>query len=138
MRYFNIFTVPTHGGTSLVEREDPDGIWVRRSDLPQYKHLSEGFLKAMDEIGEYGFLKHRVNSFQHKASIGDFTRSIHRHSTAEIMSHARMHTLDYEAGNVHDHFNDLLHQLAATAFNAMVEAQFARIDKPKSADYLKK
>lgn len=82
----------------------------------------------MEEIGELGYRKHGKNSFQFKITQGDFTRSIERHSTEALMGHARLHTLDYENGVKHDVFDDLVHQLAAVAFNAMIEAQFAQID----------
>jgi hypothetical protein len=93
-----------------------------------YKYLNPEFLKAMDEIGEYGFKKHGENSFQAAVLRGDgITRVIDRHSKHEIMKHCRLHTFQYEVGELHDHFNDELHQLAAVGFNAMMEAIFAHL-----------
>lgn len=95
--------------------------------MSEYKHLSKTFLEAMDSIGRHGFAKHGENSFQARLLKGDLSRTFPRHTTAEIMKHARDHTHAYEQGVRHDHFGDQLHQLAAVAFNAMIEAQFARL-----------
>lgn len=100
--------------------------------MPRFEFLSETFLNAMEDIGRYGYQKHKENSFKSMLAGGNTTRKIDRHQTEEIMRHARNHTLEYEAGIPHDHFDDLLHQLAAVAFNAMVEAQFAGLVKDES------
>jgi hypothetical protein len=93
--------------------------------VAQFKFLSQQFLEAMDELGEYGFTKHGENSSQAKILKGDLSRSYPRHQTKQIMEHARDHTHQYEGGIYHDYFGDLIHQLAAVAYNAMMEAQMA-------------
>lgn len=94
--------------------------------MKRYKYLSEDFLQAMDEIGELGFERYKENSF-HVQSHNE--RTIERHQTVMIAAHAHKHIDEYVSGIKHDHFNDEVHQLAAAAFNLMVEAQFAKLVK---------
>jgi len=90
---------------------------------PQYQWLSSLFLKAMNEIGQYGEQKHGASSFQQNPTR-DF-----RKSTAEIAHHAQTHFLDYRLGFKHDHFGTRRHQLAAVAYNAMMEFVLAGLEQ---------
>lgn len=90
----------------------------------QYKHLLPEFLTAMNDIGAYGFDKYKERSFQARAVMGDRERDSRTTSQA-IADHAQIHFDEYLEHTVHDHFGDEIHQLAAVAFNAMMEAHFA-------------
>jgi hypothetical protein len=90
-----------------------------------YSFLNKKFLEAMNDISRHGFEKHGENSFEAKRRRGDLTRSDKRHETEEIQFHAREHFSDYAHGIQHDHFHTLVHQLAASAINCMIEAEFA-------------
>lgn len=94
----------------------------------EYKHLIDDFLKAMDEIGEYGENKYTSDSFQIRRIANDRKRFTERVEQHELRRHAGQHFIDYTRGMVHDHFGTLRHQLAAVAFNAMMEYYFARLD----------
>lgn len=96
-----------------------------------YEFLDEGFLELMNDIGRYGEEKYGAESFHARAQIGDRSRSLKRTQTEEIMRHARQHTADYENGVLHDHFGDLKHQIAAAAFNCLMEYYFSEMDGEK-------
>ena len=90
---------------------------------PQYQWLSSLFLKAMNEIGQYGEEKYKEKSFQRNPTR-DF-----RKSTAEIGNHIRQHYEDCRLGLRHDHFGTRRHQLAAVAYNAMMEFVLAGLEQ---------
>jgi hypothetical protein len=96
-----------------------------------FEFLDEGFLELMNDIGRYGMEKYGAESFHARAQTGDRSRSLKRTQKAEIMHHAREHTAMYENGILHDKFGTLDHQLAATAFNAMMEFYFSRYEQGK-------
>ena len=91
-----------------------------------HKFLDEDFLSLMNDIGRYGEEKYGAESFHARAKAGDCSRSLKRTQTEEIMRHARQHTTDYENGILHDHFGDSKHQLAAAAFNCLMEFYFSQ------------
>lgn len=97
--------------------------------MPTYDMLIPAFLEAMQELGEYGYSKHGVNSFQHQQKIGDHTRPGDRLSTEKLAHHSRDHFLAYQVGEKHDHFKTFKHQLAAVAYNAMMEFYFADLER---------
>lgn len=96
--------------------------------MSEYKHLIPAFLKAMDEIGAYGEAKHRENSMQASIVKNDRSRPTERVSEQELQRHSRQHWQDYTRRMAHDHFGTLKHQLAAAAFNAMMEFYYASLD----------
>ena len=99
---------------------------VQAFNSKQYEFLDEGFLELMNDIGRYGEEKYGADSFHTRAQTGDRSRSLKRMQKEEILRHAREHTVDYENGVRHDHFGDLKHQIAAAAFNCMMEYYFSQ------------
>jgi hypothetical protein len=92
----------------------------------EYKFLIPQFLQAMDDIGRYGDEKYSKDSFNQRALVGDRSRgTLSRCEPIEIACHAHDHFQDYLQGVKHDKFGTLKHQLAAVAFNAMMEFYFA-------------
>jgi hypothetical protein len=90
-----------------------------------YEFLDATFLQAMNDIGRYGHDKYGKDSFHHRAQNGDHSRGdMDRTTSYAIASHARGHFDMYLANEKHDHFNTRKHQLAAVAFNAMMEFFF--------------
>jgi len=84
----------------------------------------------MDDIGRYGSEKYGVTSFQHRRLAGDRSRGeMKRCQPQAIADHAREHFSMYLNHIEHDHFKTDRHQLAAVAFNAMMEFYFARLDE---------
>lgn len=91
--------------------------------------LNEKFLQAMNEIGEYGHQKYGENSFHARAEKGDKSRGVLGRCESEaIWGHACDHFAEYMDGVKHDHFVTRRHQLAAVAFNAMMEFYFAGLE----------
>lgn len=87
------------------------------------------FLEAMNDIGRYGFEKYGDFSFHVRAAKGDFSRGDHPRTTPEaIADHAAEHFNMHLFGVPHDHFGTRRHQLAAVAFNAMMEYYFAGLE----------
>ena len=95
---------------------------------PTYRTLSEAFLQLMDEIGSYGEEKYGEQSIAAKFRRGDFSRS-DRTKAREIGNHVNNHFQEYLDGVLHDKFGTRKHQLAAAAFNAMMEFQLAGLEK---------
>lgn len=87
-----------------------------------YEFLDPEFLILMDEIGRYGHEKQPVDGLL----FGNRARLIPRHRKEQILNHARQHITDYENGIPHDHFGDASHQLAAAAFNLLMEFYFSQ------------
>lgn len=94
--------------------------------------LNEKFLEAMNDIGQYGFNKYGENSFEARAKRGDNSRGEGvlgaRTSSLGIGQHSAVHYYEYLQGIRHDKFGTLKHQLAAAAFNAMMEFYFAGLE----------
>jgi hypothetical protein len=134
-------------------KADPDGDWVRYEDYAalqqenaqlreevaklkqpvseSYPHLFPAFLAAMNGIGQYGAEKYGKRSFQARAALNDRERD-KRTSSQTIADHAADHFNQYLAHTAHDHFGTDVHQLAAVAFNAMMEYYFAGLDAARS------
>jgi uncharacterized protein involved in copper resistance len=95
-----------------------------------YEFLNPAFLKAMDDIGRYGNDKYGKDSFHQRSKAGDKSRgTLERAQSEEIAKHAADHFMDANAGIPHDHFGTRTHQLAAVAFNAMMEYYFAGLEE---------
>ena len=97
----------------------------------QFEFLETAFLEAMNDIGRYGAEKYGEQSFQVRAERGDRSRNSTRTQSFEIAKHARDHFRDHLAGKKHDHFNTRRHNLAAVAFNAMMEFYFEGLEDEK-------
>lgn len=113
----------TEVGVKFVEVEMPE---PKRA----YEHLLPAFLEAMDDIGRYGYEKYKEKSFQHKALTGDRGRDA-RVESQSLADHSREHFSMYLSRIEHDYFHDDIHQLAAAAFNCMMEAYFAGLAEKK-------
>jgi phosphatidylserine/phosphatidylglycerophosphate/cardiolipin synthase-like enzyme len=95
----------------------------------RYEFLREKFLEAMNDIGRYGFQKYGRDSFQFRAASGDASRgSLQRCQPESVCLHGKIHFDAYLHGEPHDHFRTRKHQLAAAAFNAMMEFYFAGLE----------
>ncbi|MDR3392458.1 MAG: hypothetical protein P4L77_12075 [Sulfuriferula sp.] len=90
------------------------------------EYLIPEFLAAMNDIGRYGFEKYGPLSFQSRRLKGDASRGDLKRTTSQVIAdHAREHFSMYLSHEAHDHFGTDTHQLAAVAFNAMMEFYFA-------------
>lgn len=95
----------------------------------KYPFLNAKFLEAMNDIGSYGFHKYKRDSFHWRQANGDRSRGgLDRTRPEAICQHAREHFEAYLRDEAHDHFNTRRHQLAAAAFNAMMEFYFAGLE----------
>lgn len=92
----------------------------------------EEFIKLMRDIGELGKTKYGVGSIQSKIERGDLSRTT-RLSSHVIGLHMSDHFGDYLQGQKHDHFGTLKHQLAAVAFNAMMEFWLADLNEKEAS-----
>jgi hypothetical protein len=100
-------------------------------------HLLDEFLMAMNDIGRYGEKKHGEQSFQVRRLKGDLSRGEGERCTpAQLALHANGHFAAYLRGERHDHFDSLRHQLAAVAFNAMMEFYFAGLAQERHEEAL--
>jgi hypothetical protein len=95
----------------------------------KYNTLVAEFLEAMNDIGEFGLKKYGLDSFQQRAKRGDTARLPGRCEKQTILDHAKLHIYDYDLTLLHDHFGTLKHQLAAAAFNLMMEFYFSEAEK---------
>jgi len=87
--------------------------------------LSEKFIEAMNDIGRYGHEKYGED----RAIAGDTSRgTLARWESEVIRDHAAAHFQMHIDGTPHDHFKTRRHQLAAVAFNAMMEFYFAGLE----------
>ena len=103
------------------------------------EHLLDEFLRAMNDIGQYGFDKHKERSFQAHRLNGDQDRGGYDLlSPAALAEHCREHFDAYLRGERHDHFGSRRHQLAAVAFNAMMEFYFAGLESERHDEALSK
>jgi len=97
------------------------------------RFLIPEFLEAMNDIGRYGFEKYGDDSFQARRSKGDTSRGpLGRCQSQAIADHARGHFNQYLNYVAHDHFHTDKHQLAAVAFNAMMEFYFAGLNATRT------
>jgi hypothetical protein len=88
-----------------------------------FPFLDSDFLTLMNDIGRLGHEKFKDDAFE---AHGDRVRRILRHQKREVLTHAREHIWLYDKGVRHDHFGDLKHQLAAAAFNCLMEFYFSQ------------
>ena len=94
----------------------------------EFEFLETAFLEAMNDIGRYGAEKYGEQSFQRRALRNDRSRNSARTASVVIEQHARRHFQEYVRGETHDHFKTRKHQLAAVAFNAMMEFYFEGLE----------
>ena len=96
---------------------------------PTYETLVKGFLEAMNDIGLYGKKKYPDTCFEKQVAEGQpAERKIDRVSQCQLHHHARQHIYAYGYKIPHDHFGTRKHQLAAAAFNLMMEYYYAQLD----------
>lgn len=83
----------------------------------RYDALNWDFIKAMAQIAKYADEKY-----------GDAPQYVHTRleKDASPMNHIAEHTREYLHGEVHDKFGNLEMQLAAIAYNAMMEFHYLR------------
>jgi hypothetical protein len=96
---------------------------IAHRELASLEFLSAGFLKAMNELGEYAHNKHGQDDL-----LQSRERTRDRHEGHVIAYHADSHFRQYLLGIPHDHFRTRRHQLAAAAFNCMMEYHFAGLE----------
>lgn len=103
---------------------------IVRADMA-YPHLIREFLQAMEDIGQHGHTKYGSipGSFTNDRLNDIRERRIERVEQSVILNHTKDHVYAYKAGERHDHFHTRRHQLAAAAFNLMMEFYYARLDK---------
>lgn len=95
----------------------------------RYEFLSPAFLEAMNDIGRYGNEKYKDQSLHARRLNGDTSRGgMDRNSAHVIAEHAITHFGQYLNHEAHDHFGTEKHQLAAVAFNAMMEFYYAGLE----------
>jgi hypothetical protein len=99
------------------------GLAIKRINELEHEHLNSKFIEAMNDIGRYGFEKYGPLPRERSAH-----RDPSRVTSDAIAEHADDHFHAYLRGIPHDHFNTRRHQLAAVAFNAMMEFHFAGLD----------
>ena len=89
--------------------------------MKQYEFLNEDFLTLMNDIGCLGHEKFGDD-------IATFTaRKLGaRWESEAVYDHARDHFEAYMSHIPHDHFGTAKHQLAAAAFNCMLEFIFSQ------------
>jgi len=93
----------------------------------RFPTLSYDFIECMGQIGDYGLQKYGDGSLAYKMKSGDFSRTS-RTVRREIAKHANVHFEEYIDGILHDKFGTRKHQLAAAAFNPMMEFQLSRLE----------
>lgn len=94
-----------------------------------YEFLSTKFIEAMEDIGRHGHQKYGEKSIQHRLAVGDKSRiEGSRYTPVALAEHAAEHFRMHLRGELHDHFSTRRHQLAAVAFNAMMEFMFAGLE----------
>lgn len=88
--------------------------------------LHPKFIEAMNELGQYAHQKHGEDNL-----LMGKERTRERHTSRSLQDHAANHFGQYLNGETHDHFGTRRHQLAAVAFNAMMEFHFAGLEDEK-------
>jgi hypothetical protein len=101
--------------------ENQQAAYTAGLQVNPYPFLIPSFLEAMNDIGQYGDAKYQDEGFLRRLLNGD-QRWMERVSRDEIGKHATAHYDAYLRDEMHDHFGDLIHQLAASAYNVMMEA----------------
>lgn len=96
----------------------------RREFEERFPSLNFEFICLMDDIGKLGRDKYAENAVENRVKRGDFSRS-ERIYTPEIARHAAAHFQEYMNGIRHDVYGTRKHQLAAAAFNPMIEFSLA-------------
>lgn len=96
--------------------------------MPIENHLIPKFIEAMADIGRYGYEKYGEQSFEILAARGIRGRPSERTALEAIAAHAAEHFQQHLRGELHDRFGTRRHQLAAVAFNAMMEYHFAGLE----------
>lgn len=81
----------------------------------RYDALNHDFIKMLAEIAHYATKKYGSAEQYAEARLTGEKSPI---------NHAYEHLRQYQNGEVHDHFGTLEHQLAAVAYNAMMEAYY--------------
>jgi hypothetical protein len=94
-----------------------------RTSCGEYAFLDRNFLKAMNDIGRHGHEKYGDDPLAMTER-----KPGQRWTPDSILDHAKQHADSYRGGIPHDHFQTRKHQLAAVAFNAMMEFYFAGLD----------
>lgn len=86
-----------------------------------FPFLNSDFLTLMNDIGRHGYEKYGDR-------IAEFTtrKPGVRWESAAVARHVQEHVAAYLQGVPHDHFGTAKHQLAAAAFNAMLEYIFSQ------------
>jgi hypothetical protein len=101
--------------------ENQQAAYTAGLQVNPYPFLIPSFLEAMNDIGRYGDAKYQDDGFRARLARGD-KRWMERVEADVIGMHMAAHYQGYLAGVMHDHFGDLLHQLAAASYNVMMEA----------------
>lgn len=96
-----------------------------------FEFLNHNFLLAMNDIGRLGYEKYGPDSFHAKQQNWVGRGNMDRNQSAAIAAHASGHFQEYLKSVPHDKFNTRIHQLAAVAFNAMMEAYFDGFENPE-------
>lgn len=95
----------------------------------ELEYLNANFLEAMNEVGRYGHARRAPHTFEERRRKGESLRGgLPRNESTSIAAHASAHFGAYLAGERHDHFGTRRHQLAAVAYNAMMEFYFAGLE----------
>jgi len=94
-----------------------------------FDQLDIAFLEAMNDIGRYGF-----ELYGPLPQRREDHRRPERTTSTEIAKHACTHFGDYLSGKSHDALETLDHQLAAVAFNAMMEFRFLRAARAEKSE----
>lgn len=94
-----------------------------------FPYVSAKFIDAINDIGKHGHEKYGDYVYhatrQPKARRKDGARWTSR----AMCEHADAHFYAYTEGCTHDHFGTRRHDLAAVAYNAMLEFLFAGLDE---------
>jgi len=94
--------------------------------MKQYEFLNPDFLALMNDIGRLGYEKYGDD-------IATFTarKPGARWESTAVVKHVQEHLAAYLNGSPHDHFGTAKHQLAAAAFNCLLEFHFATLEGEK-------
>lgn len=126
---------PTQGSTALLKIFNLTKSALSNTAPEAPPSLSPKFIDAMADIGRSGYEKYKEQSFQHRRLQGDTSRGDMERTTSKgLVAHVHAHLAAYLGGEKHDHFGTLRHQLAAAAFNIMMECFFAGLEDEESAN----
>lgn len=93
----------------------------------RFPSISYDFIAAMDEIGKLGRDKYADDAIECRIRRGDRSRFSKRIYAREIARHSANHFDEYIDGILHDVYHTRKHQLAAAAFNPMMEFELAAL-----------